>query len=155
MSTGQRDITGLSIDEAIKISKIICSVSEERIPIIIDVFSKAGINIGGLEELEEWKALKDQAYIVDMVEFVMALTENQPVTPDEMTAGKVVCFLRPQEFAEICKRFNVKPSCAKRALHRKGLIKTTEHGGKLDYTVPVWVDGKVERRIVILKEAVK
>lgn len=143
MNTEQTNI--LTVDEAIRISKLICSVSEERIPMVLSVLSKAGVNIDGLDELEEWKALKDQAYIVDMDEFVMELTKSGK----ENGLGT---YLRPTEFEAVCKQFNVKPSCAKRALHRKGRIKTTYDGPKLSYTVPVWIGGKTERCVVILKE---
>lgn len=139
-----KNIKDLTVDEAIRISKIICSVSEERIPIIISVLEKAGISINGLDELEEWKALKEQAYIIDMDDFVTELTrEGAPKTTEVL--------LKPKEFEEICKKFNVKPSCAKRALHRKGLIRTAWENNKLNYTIPVWIDGKVERRVVVLK----
>lgn len=133
----------LSIDEAIKISKMICSVSEERIPLVLNVLEKAGVTIQGLDELEEWKALKDQAYIVDLDDFVAELFKDH----DSETEVSV----KPKEFNEVCEKFNVKPSCAKRALHRKGRIKATESQGKLEYTVPVYVDGKTERRIVIYR----
>lgn len=143
MNTEQTNV--LTVEEAIRISKLICSVSEERIPMVLDVLSKAGVNINGLDELEEWKALKDQAYIVDIDEFVSELVKSGE-------SNGTGTYLRPNEFSEVCKRFNVKPSCAKRALHRKGRIKTAMDGPKLSYTVPVWIGGKTERCIVILKE---
>lgn len=136
----------LSVEEAIKISKLICSVSEERIPMILNVLEKAGVYIQGLDELEEWKALKEQAYIIDIVEFYAELIKNS--FPDEKEV-----YLRPAEFSDVCEKFNVKPSCAKRALHRNGLIRTIESPqGKINYTVPVWKNGKAERYIVILKK---
>lgn len=144
MNTTEHEENSLSVEEAIKISKIICSVSEERIPIILNVLERAGVSINGLEELEEWKALKDQAYIIDMDDFVSELTKNS--SPKEFEV-----LLKPKEFEDVCRQFNVKPSCAKRALHRKELIRTTQENNKLNYTIPVWIDGKVERRVVILK----
>ena len=144
MNTTEHEESNLTIEDAIKISKIICSVSEERIPIILDVMAKAGVNIDGLDQLEEWKALKEQAYIIDMDEFIAALTKNSG--PEEKEV-----LLRPKEFEEICKQFNVKPSCAKRALDRKGLIRTTKEQNKISYTVPVWVNSEVKRYVVILK----
>ena len=136
----------LTVDEAIRISKFICSVGEERLPIILDVFAKAGVHINGLDELEEWKAMKDQGYLVDMDEFVSVLTAGQRKDKE--------VHLTSEEFADICRRCNVKPSCAKRALHRKGLIKTSKVANKINYTVPVWIDGRTERRIVILNKGV-
>lgn len=135
----------LSIEEAIKISKVLCTVPEERIPMILDVFSKASVDINGLEELEEWKALSDQGYIVDMDEFHAALIQGRE---DELFID-----LDKKVFERICQQFNVKPSCAKRALYRKHLIKTQESPvGKINFTVPVWVDNHTERRIVILNK---
>ena len=70
------DTKGLTIEEAIKISKILCSAREERIPMILDVIRKVGVDIQGMDELEEWRALKDQAYIIDMDEFLRELTKG-------------------------------------------------------------------------------
>ena len=135
----------IHIEDAIKIAKILSQAPEERLPMILNVLEKSRIYIDGLGDLEEWKALRDQAYIVDMDEFVAALTDGREPKGYEVA-------LTPKEFNEVCKRFNVKPSCAKRALHRKGRIKTTESNGKLEYTVPVWVSGKAERRVIIKTE---
>lgn len=139
----------IHIEDAIKIAKILSQAPEERLPMIINVLEKARVYIDGLGDLEEWKALRDQAYIVDMDEFVTALTDGREPKGDGVALEVA---LTPKEFNEVCKRFNVKPSCAKRALHRKGRIKTTESNGKLEYTVPVWVSGKAERRVIIKTE---
>ncbi len=147
MNTNEQNGLPLNIDEAIRISKILCQAPEERLPMILSVLEKAQIYIDGLEELEEWKALKDQAYIVDMDEFVSELTKGSGTEQSEV-------LLTTKEFAEICKQFNVKPSCAKRALYKKGHIRVTEYNGKLEYTVPVQVEkNRIERRITIYKRA--
>ena len=135
----------VSVDEAIRISKLLCTAREERIPMILNVFEKAGVLINGLEELEEWKAFKDMAYILDMDEFLKGLFTDGEAYEDRVE-------FRPEKFNEVCKKFNVKPSCAKRALHKKGHLKTAMEGTKLSYTVPVWKNGKAERRIVIFRE---
>lgn len=136
----------LNIDDAIRISKILCQAPEERIPMILSVLDKANVHINGLDDLEEWKAMKDQAYIIDMDDFLKELTKGSIEEQSEV-------LLTTKEFIEVCKRFNVKPSCAKRALHKKGYIKVTEYNGRLEYTVPVYVEkNKIERRIVILKK---
>ena len=145
-NTNEQTGSQLGIEEAIRISKILCQAPEERISMILSVLDKAQVHIDGLEDLEEWKALKDQAYIIDMEEFVEALTKGSGEEQNEV-------LLTTKEFAEVCKKFNVKPSCAKRALHKKGHIKATEYNGRLEYTVPVYVDkNKIERRIIILKK---
>lgn len=135
----------VSVEDAIRISKLLCTASEERIPMILNIFEKAGVFIDGLDELEEWKAYKDMAYILDIEEFVTGLFREGEVFQDRVE-------FRPEKFNEACKKFNVKPSCAKRALHKKGYLKTAMDGQKLSYTVPVWKDGRTERRIVIFRE---
>lgn len=134
----------VSVDEAIRISKLLCTASEERIPMILNIFEKAGVFIDGLEELEEWKAFKDMAYIVDIEEFVADLFKVGEVFEDEFRVE-----FKPDKFAAICKELNIKPSIAKRALYKKGYLKAVMGGQKISYTVPVWRDGKTERRIVI------
>lgn len=135
----------VSVDDAIRISKILCTASEERIPMILNVFENAGVTIDGFEELEEWKAFKDMAYILDMDEFLKGIFDAGEIYEDRAE-------LRPEKFTEVCKKFNVKPSCAKRALYKKGYLKTVMDGQKLSYTVPVWKNGKAERRVVIFRE---
>ena len=148
MNTNEQREAFVSIEDAIKISKILCTANEERIPMILNVFDKAGVFINGLEELEEWKAFKDMAYIVDIEEFVADLFKVGEVFEDENGDEFRVEF-KPDKFAAICKELNIKPSIAKRALYKKGYLKAVMDGQKLSYTVPVWRDGKTERRIVI------
>ena len=141
----------VSVEDAIKISKILCTASEERLPMILNVFDKAGVSINGLDELEEWKSFKDMAYIVDIEEFVADLFKVGEVFEDENGDEFRVEF-KPDKFAAICKELNIKPSIAKRALYKKGYLKAVMEGQKLSYTVPVWKDGKAERRVVIFRE---
>lgn len=148
MNTNEQREAFVSIEDAIKISKILCTANEERIPMILNVFDKAGVFINGLEELEDWKSFKDMAYIVDIEEFVADLFKVGEVFEDENGDEFRVEF-KPDKFAAICKELNIKPSIAKRALYKKGYLKAVMDGQKLSYTVPVWRDGKTERRIVI------
>jgi len=51
---GQNGSTeALDIKTAIQIAKILAAAPDERIPMILDVFQKAEVNIGGLDELAE------------------------------------------------------------------------------------------------------
>ncbi len=43
----------LDIKTAIQIAKILAAAPDERIPMILDVFSKAQVDINGLDELAE------------------------------------------------------------------------------------------------------
>ena len=48
----------LDIKIAIQIAKVIATAPNERIPLILDVFRQANVDIEGLDELSEWMALK-------------------------------------------------------------------------------------------------
>lgn len=144
-TTEQRDYP-LTVEEAIRISKIICSVSDERLPIIVDVFTNAGIDINGLDELELLKTASDGGFIVDIEELHTAMLQNGTLHGDDV-------MIRPDEFKTICEQFDIKPAVAKRALHKKKLIKATRTGNKLDYTMKIWNGEKAERFILIMKEA--
>lgn len=68
----------LNIKEAIEISRILCKAPEERLAMILAVYEEAGIIISGLEELEEWKSLKDQSGLIDIQEFLEDLETLYP-----------------------------------------------------------------------------
>lgn len=59
----------LDIKTAIQIAKILAAAPDERIPMILDVFSKAQVDINGLDELAEWRALDKQAALIDTGSF--------------------------------------------------------------------------------------
>ena len=147
METTERDYP-LTVEEAIKISKIICSVSDERLPIIVDVFTNAGIDINGLDEIEILKVASDGGFIVDIDELHSTLIQEGIPHGDDV-------MLRPDEFKAVCEQYDIKPAVAKRALHKKKLIKTARTGNKLDYTIKVWdsENMKPERFVVIMREA--
>lgn len=138
----------MSIKEAIEISRILCKAPEERLAMILAVYEEAGIIISGMEELEEWKALKDQSYLIDIQEFLEDLETQYP--PDE----KGDIRLRPEQFHKVCEERKMKASCCKRLLARKGYLKTYMDGNRMNYTVPQWVDGQSQRFVVINRESV-
>lgn len=47
----------LDIKTAIQIAKILAAAPDERIPMILDVFSKAQVDINGLDELADRKSV--------------------------------------------------------------------------------------------------
>ena len=47
------DKESIDIKTAIQIAKIVVAVPENRMPIIWDIFSQAGLDIGGLDERSE------------------------------------------------------------------------------------------------------
>lgn len=135
----------LDIKNAIQISKILATAPDERIPMILSVLEKAELVISGLDELEEWKALKDQAYLVDIHEFMDALKEAFPEGGDSMK-------IPVKQFGDFCHERKLKPSLVKRLLVRHGfLVPGTNSREKPEYTETVWKDGKAVRCVVISK----
>lgn len=45
----------IDIKTAIQIAKIVVAVPEERMPIIWDIFKQAGLDIGGVDDMADWK----------------------------------------------------------------------------------------------------
>jgi len=125
---------------------MICSAPEERLPMILSVLEKAGVVIDGMEELEEWRALKDQSYLIDIREFVGELISDKTIQAAEREGEMLI---KPKDFNDFCRQRNLKPSCCKRMLNQKGYLKTCLDGEKLNYTVSIWKDGKCQRFIVI------
>lgn len=134
----------MELEQAIRISKILSQAPEERLPMILSVLEKAEVSIGGLDELEEWKALKDQAYLIDVREFVSELQQHF-----YGNCAKIRMKIPVKEFSEYCKERNLKPTLVKRLLCKHGYIKPTYDGDKLGYTETVWKDGKGVRCVVV------
>lgn len=136
----------MEIEQAIKISKVICAAPEERLPMILSVLEKADVNINGLEELEEWKALKDQAYLIDIEEF-----RNEIIS--EFAEGGTDPFIKipSKEFNRFCAEKGLKASCARRALAKYGIIQTGQQGSKLEYTQTVRINGELTRCVVVFR----
>lgn len=140
----------ITADDAIKISKILSQAPEERLPMILSALGKAQIYIDGLEELEEWKAIKDQAYLIDIDEFMEAIKEK---FKDNATSDRLN--IPVKDFSDFCRQYRLKPILVKRALTRYGfLIPNKDDIGKLEYTQTVWLDGKAVRCVVLAKEPI-
>lgn len=139
----------MEIEQAIKISKVICQAPEERLPMILSALEKADVHINGLEELEEWKALKDQAYLIDINEFKEDIFSE--FGGDD--AGSFIN-IPTKDFNKFCQDRKLKPSCARRALAKYGLIQVGQLGDKLEYTQPVRVNGELVRCVVVLRKRI-
>ena len=94
----------LDIKTAIQIAKILAAAPDERIPMILDVFSKAQVDINGLDELAEWRALDKQTALIDTDAFVTELTKDKELEDGEYR-------IRVPEFNHFCstKGFNSQP----------------------------------------------
>ena len=147
----------VTIDDAIKISKILAGAPEERLPLILSVLEKAEVEINGLEELEEWKLFKDMAEIVDIQDFVRELCSTFSGYAWEFADCGESGGLRipAAEFSAFCKKKKLRPTPTKRALAKKGYLRTAGNasGDKVEYTAAAQIDGKVVRCVFIRKEA--
>lgn len=133
----------LSIDHAIRIAKIIAAAPVARMPMITQLFQQASVDLEGLEELIENSSLTSQTQLVDTEDFIRELTTGRELT------GKGYLFT-PDEFNRFCLERNLQPRLVKRHLYAAGYIEATqESSGKLSYSITVWVDGTVQRRIAV------
>lgn len=140
---GQNGSTeALDIKTAIQIAKILAAAPDERIPMILDVFQKAEVNIGGLDELAEWRALSRQAVLIDTEEFIKEITSGREQVNGEYR-------IKVAEFNRYCADHNISNRLARKHLYEHGLIRTSTDKGKINYTVPIWEGNHNERYVVI------
>ncbi len=125
----------IDIKTAIQIAKIVVAVPEERMPIIWDIFNQAGLDIGGLDEMAEWKALVRQAFLIDTEQFLTGITEGcEPVNGEyQIPVG---------DFNEYCRRQKLSARCTRKHLAGLEAIRTGKSSnGHTDYTCTVWRQG--------------
>ena len=134
----------MELKDAIEISRIISKAPEERLPMILSVLEKADVSIGGLEDLEEWKAYKDMSAIIDLDEFMASFEKK---FKEKLDGGRYR--IPTGEFSEFCRDRKLKPTPVRRLLARKGAIETCAEGSKTSYTLPVNIDGKRLRCVVV------
>lgn len=120
----------LDIKTAIQIAKILAVAPNERIPMILDVFEKAEVEIGGLDELSEWIALSKQTALIDTDEFVAGLTKGRGTINAEYR-------IPVTEFNNYCSDNGVNTRYAKKHLYNKGYLRISADGNKVNYTCPV------------------
>ena len=127
----------LDIKTAIQIAKILAAAPDERIPMILDVFSKAQVDINGLDELAEWRALDKQAALIDTDTFVTELTKGKELVP---------------EFNHFCSTKGVSARYARKHLYESGMLRSSTDNGKINYTCPVQATDtkKTERCVCII-----
>ena len=115
----------LDIKTAIQIAKILAAAPDERIPMILDVFSKAQVDINGLDELAEWRALDKQTALID---------------------------IRVPEFNHFCSTKGVSARYARKHLYESGMLRSSTDNGKINYTCPVQATDtkKTERCVCII-----
>lgn len=125
----------LDLKTAIQIAKIVSTVPEDRIPMIWDIFSKAGLDIGGLDEMAEWKALTKQAFLIDTAQFLTEITEGREAVNGEYR-------IPVEEFNTFCSKQKLNARCTRKHLAGIEAIRTAKLlSGKVEYTPAVAVPG--------------
>lgn len=137
-TTTTKEITELDIKQAIQIAKIVATAPEERLPLIMDIFSKAGVDIEGLDEMLTEAGLDHQARLIDTGEFVLNIVDKAVARGDIIPADDE--FRIPADkFNAICKESNIRPRLARKLLAEGGYIRTWESPTKkTEYTISVW-----------------
>lgn len=120
----------LDIKTAIQIAKILAAAPNERIPMILDVFEKADVEINGLDEFSEWVALSRQTALIDTEDFVEALIKGRTMTGSEYR-------IPTSEFNSYCNSKGVSARYARKHLYEKGFIRSGTDKGKINYTLSV------------------
>lgn len=120
----------LDIKTAIQIAKILAAAPNELIPMILDVFKKADVEINGLDELSEWVALSRQTALIDTEDFVKDLIRDREMTGSEYR-------IPTSEFNSYCSLKGVSARYARKHLYEKGFIRSGTDKEKINYTLSV------------------
>jgi len=135
----------INLKEAIQIAKIIMVVPEERMPIIQEVFSKAGVDIETLSKVEEFKVL--------MGEDIDTLAGLLEIVTNGKQAASGVYRIDPQEFNQVCKDNELNPAQIKSQLASLNLIRQSSwKGGHTVTACTVREDGRPVRRICVYED---
>jgi len=132
----------LSVDEAIRISKIIATAPAARMPMIAQVFSMAQVDLDGLEELLENENPHSRSALIDTEQFLSELTQGRERTERGY-------LFTSEEFNLFCLARDLQPLLVKKHLYRKGVLEGVTECGKLRYSVSMRVGDGVQRRMVI------
>ena len=118
------DKENLDLKTAIQIAKIVVTVPENRMPIIWDIFSQAGLDIGGLDEMAEWKALTKQAFLIDTEKFITGITAGR-----EPVSGEYRILV--SDFNEYCAKQKLSARCTRKHLAGLEAIRTESAAARL------------------------
>lgn len=141
------DLRDLNLNDAIRIARIISNAPEERLPMIMSVFSEAGLSIDGLEQLEEWKVATEHVSVIDIREFIAALKAEFPTSDGWIE-------IKSNAFTEFCNARGLKARHVRKALADRELIKICKEKKKTCYTVTLRRDGEVGRYVLVKSDKI-
>ena len=138
----------LSVDEAIRISKIIATAPAARMPMIAQVFSMAQVDLDGLEELLENENPHSRSALIDTEQFLSELTQGHERTERGY-------LFTSEEFNLFCLARDLQPLLVKKHLYRKGVLEGVTECGKLRYSIAMRMGDGTQRRMIITPSDMK
>lgn len=137
----------LNIAQAIRIAKIVASAPEERLPMIIDIFEQAGLDISGMEDIENLKELaKSREQITGLCELLQKVTGlTSPINGEYRIPAEA--------FDGVCQEFGQNIRIVRRTLAEMGIIRINIVNGRNGYSIPVYnPETKKIMRCICIKE---
>jgi len=136
----------LDIKAAIQIAKIISHAPEERLPMILDVFGQVGIEISGMEAIEELKEVMQKRIHIDNLDSILEdITKMAPVTNGEHR-------IPVEMFDRYCDGLGVSTRNLRRTLAEMGILRLNTYG-KQNFSIPVYnPNTKAIQRCICVKE---
>lgn len=136
----------LEIKAAIQIAKIVSNAPEERLPMILDIFGQAGVEISGMDTIE---ALKEAAKTINQIDDLDGFLHE--VTSIASPIGGEYRIL-VEVFDSICIKRGLKCRNVRRTLAEMGVIRINVTG-KQNFSVPVYSpETKKIARCICVKE---
>lgn len=128
----------ISVAKAIQIARLLAYCPPERLPMVLDVLGKAGIDIDGVEEYVE---LNIKGRIAELDKIAEQLTEL-----GQEYNGEIIVL--PEVFNRFCSKHKLKPRIVRQQLYYEGYIKAFKEKNRLVYSSSLYVDGDTKRYIV-------
>lgn len=139
---GAMGLAQLNVKDAIKIARVIAYCPKERLPMVLDVFGKANIDIDGYEEYLE---ISYRAKIANLDKIAEALKELGKLYKDEI-------ILEPAVLNRYCAEHKLSARAVKQQLYYEGYIKAEQQRNKITYSAARYVGGVTKRYIIFKKD---
>lgn len=138
----QRDLTK---DDYIRAASIISGCRNERLPYVMAFLEKAGLDMPEVEQISRQAEIVAQSGLAPdgkLEEYANELMEMGFIHKNRI-------YVTVTDFNAFCTRLDISPLKYKRWLYRNRFIRGVKSkGGKLEYTVTVWLEGEQRRCIV-------
>ena len=138
MAGSGKQLAQLSVQTAIKIARVIAYCPKERLPMVLDVFGKANIEIEGYEEYLE---ISYKGKIANLDKVAEALKDLGKPYNDKV-------IVEPSAVNRYCSEHKLSARAVKQQLYYEGYIVARNNGNHITYSAPVYIDGSNKRFII-------